>query len=181
MDNSSGAKRQIRKFGGAEAPTSSGCDIFSQMEGERPSTLAGAMAKMAGEAGQSAAGAQFSGGPTTFQGSAGEPSTQRGVELGLATQESAAVTPAVQNDMPQIIEQPFSDAVFENDNEFLQYAGEWRTTMQTPDYIGDKDLLLQYLYSLERLHKITMPLRACGIDRILFDNVNYLQGRMITN
>lgn len=56
----------------------------------------------------------------------------------------------------------------------LQFASEWRPTMATPEYIGETTMLLEYLKRLERLHKVTMPIRACGIDPILFENAEYI-------
>lgn len=57
----------------------------------------------------------------------------------------------------------------------LEFANEWRPTMDTPDYIGETAMLLEYLKRQERLHRVTMPIKACGIDPILFDNVKLLE------
>lgn len=56
----------------------------------------------------------------------------------------------------------------------FSFAKEWRPSMATPNYIGETSMLLEYLKRLERLHKVTMPIKACGIDPILFKNVKYL-------
>ena len=57
----------------------------------------------------------------------------------------------------------------------LEFAGEWRPVMATPNYIGETSMLLEYLKRQERLHKVTMPIRACGIDPILFENIKFLE------
>lgn len=56
----------------------------------------------------------------------------------------------------------------------FEFAGIWRPTMATPDYIGNNAVLLRYLYDQERKHKITMPIKACGIDPIVFNYVDLL-------
>mgnify|MGYP001030460677 CR=1 FL=1 len=56
----------------------------------------------------------------------------------------------------------------------MQFASEWRPTMETPNYIGETTMLLEYLKRQERLHQVTMPIRACGVDPIVFENVGYL-------
>lgn len=53
----------------------------------------------------------------------------------------------------------------------LSFAAEWLPSMETPNYIGETNMLLQYLQFMERVHSVTMPIRACGIDPILFENV----------
>lgn len=60
------------------------------------------------------------------------------------------------------------------DNCGLEFASEWRPTMATPSYIGETSMLLEYLKRQERLHRVTMPIKACGIDPILFENVTML-------
>lgn len=50
----------------------------------------------------------------------------------------------------------------------FSFAREWRPTMEVTPYIGNKDLLLDYLFKLERHHKVTMPIKVCGIDPIVF-------------
>lgn len=59
----------------------------------------------------------------------------------------------------------------------MSFAKEWRPSMATPNYIGETSMLLEYLKRLERLHKVTMPIKACGIDPILFKNVTYLSSQ----
>ena len=61
------------------------------------------------------------------------------------------------------------------ENHGLEFASEWRPSMETPDYIGETEMLLEYLKRQERLHRVTMPIQACGIDPILFSNVKYLE------
>lgn len=58
-----------------------------------------------------------------------------------------------------------------DDSTASKFAGEWGPTMDTPDYIGTTEMLLQYLQEQERLHRVTMPIKACGIDPIVFEHV----------
>lgn len=53
----------------------------------------------------------------------------------------------------------------------LPFAGEWAPDMETPNYIGMTEMLLNYLKGQEAKHHVTMPIRACGIDPIVFRNV----------
>lgn len=57
----------------------------------------------------------------------------------------------------------------------MPFAGEWSPSMDTPTYIGETEMLLQYLHRMERKHKVTMPIKACGIDPIVFENVETLE------
>lgn len=57
------------------------------------------------------------------------------------------------------------------DSDWSSFAASWRPTMQTPTYIGETEMLLQYLHSMEVLYKVTMPIKACGIDPVVFQNV----------
>lgn len=50
------------------------------------------------------------------------------------------------------------------------FAKEYTPQMETPSYVGNTDMILQYLFREERKHHVTMPIRACGIDPIVFDN-----------
>lgn len=53
----------------------------------------------------------------------------------------------------------------------MPFAGEWAPDMDTPTYIGMTEMLLNYLKGQEAKHHVTMPIRACGIDPIVFQNV----------
>lgn len=55
------------------------------------------------------------------------------------------------------------------------FANAWSPQMPTPDYVGDTLMILRYLHRLERFHRITMPIKACGVDPIVFKNVEVLQ------
>lgn len=59
------------------------------------------------------------------------------------------------------------------------FAKEWRPSMSTLDYIGDKDLILNYLYRLERKYRVTMPIKVCGIDPIVFNNVEFIASDVV--
>ena len=48
--------------------------------------------------------------------------------------------------------------------------------MATPEYIGNNAVLLRYLYDQERKHRVTMPIKACGIDPIAFTYADTLLG-----
>lgn len=55
------------------------------------------------------------------------------------------------------------------------FSKEYTTSMSKLIYIGNTDMLLKYLYNEERRHRVTMPIKACGVDPIVFDNVNTLK------
>lgn len=59
-------------------------------------------------------------------------------------------------------------------DEGRRYHHEWNPDMNILPYIGNKDLLLNYLKDLEEKFKVTMPIKACGIDSITFTAVSYL-------
>ena len=61
------------------------------------------------------------------------------------------------------------------DGDYRSCAREYAPTMEKLAYIGDTDMLLTYLYREERRHRVTMPIKACGIDPIVFDNVVRLE------
>lgn len=54
------------------------------------------------------------------------------------------------------------------------FAKEYAPKMECPNYIGDTEMLLRYLFREERRNHITMPIRTCGIDPIVFDYVERL-------
>lgn len=66
-------------------------------------------------------------------------------------------------------EAPFAVKVLD-DNCWSEFAVSWRPNMATPIYIGETTMILQYLQSLEQLYRVTMPIKACGIDPIVFDD-----------
>lgn len=70
-------------------------------------------------------------------------------------------------------QQPFFTVVEISDSG-AGFANEWRPTMPMPEYIGNTSMLLTYLYGEERHHKVTMPIKACGVDPIVFQNVEIL-------
>lgn len=55
------------------------------------------------------------------------------------------------------------------------FAKEYAPKMECPNYIGDTDMILRYLFREERRNHITMPIRTCGIDPIVFENVEHLE------
>lgn len=91
---------------------------------------------------------------------------------GASAEQNAGIGVGTQS--PQVLQSGGFTEV-DVDNHGLEFASEWRPTMATPDYIGETSMLLEYLKRQERLHKVTMPIRACGIDPILFSNVKFLE------
>lgn len=53
------------------------------------------------------------------------------------------------------------------------FAQEFSPQMDLLNYIGNTNMLLQYLFTEERKHKVTMPIKACGIDPRMFEHVEY--------
>lgn len=53
------------------------------------------------------------------------------------------------------------------------FARDMSPAMGVIDYIGDTSMLLQYLFRLERELGVTLPIQACGVDPIIFDNVEF--------
>lgn len=60
------------------------------------------------------------------------------------------------------------------DGDHKLFAREYAPKMECPKYIGDTSMILDYLYREERKHKITLPVRACGIDPVVFEYVEHL-------
>lgn len=53
-----------------------------------------------------------------------------------------------------------------------RFSREWHPTMEVTKYIGETSMMLQYLQSMERFHKVSMPIKACGIDPIVFEHLS---------
>lgn len=49
------------------------------------------------------------------------------------------------------------------------FAPEWSVAMPTTAYIGDTQMLLKYLYEVERRNRLSIPIRACGVDAIALE------------
>lgn len=59
-----------------------------------------------------------------------------------------------------------------SDVDGTEFAGQWLPSMTDVGYIGKTAMLLAYIQQEEKHHHLTMPIKACGIDPILFENVS---------
>lgn len=50
------------------------------------------------------------------------------------------------------------------------YAGKFSLDMPHVDYVGSTEILLKTLRDLEQHYKISMPIRSCGLDPVVFEN-----------
>ncbi len=85
--------------------------------------------------------------------------------------EQPLTAPAVRSSMPQTCAPGFTMV----DGDCKPFAKEYAPRMEQLDYIGNTDMLLSYLLHEERHHHVTMPIKACGIDPVLFDHVPRLE------
>ena len=53
--------------------------------------------------------------------------------------------------------------------------------MPVVNYIGDTSMFLNYIYALERQHKLTIPIKACGLDRIVLEHADFNDGSSDTS
>lgn len=95
-----------------------------------------------------------------------EPEVAKDESVSIPRASELPVSPAVSG----TVECPFTKIQIEDMSEFSK---QWQPSMETPTYIGESAMLLLYLQRLERKHKVTMPIMACGIDPILFENIEY--------
>lgn len=57
------------------------------------------------------------------------------------------------------------------DQDSAPFAKDFSPEMKVSRYTGDTNMLLRYLFEMERKHGITMPIQACGVDPLVFEFV----------
>lgn len=53
------------------------------------------------------------------------------------------------------------------------FSNGWNPQMEEVQFLGQTDELLSNMRNLEQMYRVNMPIRACGIDPILFDYLDY--------
>lgn len=106
--------------------------------------------------------------PVTFgdEGLGGAPAAEAEEEVSPATTEETPVSTSRG--------ETFNPGFTLLDKNCEDFAAEFSPRMETPRYIGDSQLLLSYLYKLERRFQLTMPIKACGIDPVVFEHVEFV-------
>ncbi len=149
---------------GSSAPNG-GTAGFGQSEGEPEF----------GHEGESDFGQDSGEGGSTFEfGQSDDPYPMRHEEAdpypdsAMRGMESSSVASGVQSDTQKVVacEPGFTFL----DNGCEGFTAECSTDMATPSYIGDTQMLLAYLHTTERKYKVTMPIKACGLDPIIFEH-----------
>ncbi len=69
-----------------------------------------------------------------------------------------------------VLENP-SFTLMEGSDDSTKFANGYDPNMAVLSYIGNTDMLVDYIHRLSMFHHVTMPLRACGIDPVVFDHV----------
>ena len=53
------------------------------------------------------------------------------------------------------------------------FSNGWNPQMEEVQFLGQTEMRLSYMLSLEQMYRVNMPIRACGIDPILFEYLDY--------
>lgn len=108
----------------------------------------------------------------------GEPPMTFGEEepVGAPAVEAEEGSPFTTEEAPNVPSrgETFSPGFTLLDKNCEDFAAEFSPCMETPRYIGDSQLLLSYLHKLERQFQLTMPIKACGIDPVVFEHVEFV-------
>lgn len=110
---------------------------------------------------------------TTAEGTGLSP-TDFGANKAAGTFEEGSSNVPIEKSDSHIHGEPFSPGFTLLDKNCEDFAAEFSPNMETPGYIGESAFLLSYLYKLERRFQLTMPIKACGIDPVVFEHVEFV-------